>query len=402
MARKRKIVEETTASKKVKVEPADVTDLKQRLTLGGDGSLTGTRDDGNFYARFVNMGQGDCIVLKTPGGKVVLVDCGSSRTDDGLSDAYLKLFAYHNLFCDRFLSADYPQIDILILTHCDKDHFNKLKEVMKLHDGYVTVGEIYHSRELSKYSSTLSKWIQQSQTGTEWWVTCNKDTDDNGSTTLQRRGPSDTKYQPHPLGAGPPSLDPEGGLRILTEPNCTITILASGVEEKYVADDDTNDGNNRASVVTLVEVFGRKLLLCGDATWSTEEYLMTKSIWAKKYKKRLKNVNIVHVAHHGSVNTSSSPEFVQLVAPTERALISSGKVGDPGYGLPSRAVVQRYHNQFVTDGKAASAHDVWSYPNGIVTPSSAENITTPVYSTGSVVPQPLTLSPLDITWVAPG
>ncbi|WP_434740474.1 ComEC/Rec2 family competence protein [Micromonospora sp. SH-82] len=402
MGRKRKAYDDPTTRKKIKLEPADVTALKERLDRGGDGTLTGTRGDGNFYARFVNMGQGDCIVLATPAGKTVVVDCGSSRTDDGLSDDYLKLFAYHNLFADRFLSTDYPQVDILILTHCDKDHFNKLDSVMKLHDEDVSVVDIYHSRELHKYGKGARDWIQNNQTGTEWWVVCNEDSDGRGSTTLRCRTPNDRDYQPYTIVVDVlPHLDPDGGIRIHTEADCTITILASGVDEDYAVDGDTGDGNNRASVVTLVEVFGKKLLLCGDATRSTEEYLMTKSTSADKYETRLSGVDVVHVAHHGSGNTSSSDAFVKLLAPKDRALISAGKVGDPAYGLPSRSVVQRYHTQFQSDGVTAPAHDVWSWPNGIITPSSAQSLTTPVYSTGSIVPQPLTATQLDITWTKP-
>ena len=62
------------------------------------------------YATFLDVGQGQCIILQS-GGHTFLVDCGGSRDTDAADIA-----------AETLLSRGISQVDGIILTHYDRDH----------------------------------------------------------------------------------------------------------------------------------------------------------------------------------------------------------------------------------------------------------------------------------------
>lgn len=107
-------------------------DGKTRLRVHGyfDGPFEGTvrkapkvRDKGVLKFSMVDVQQGDGLVLETPEGKIVLIDGGDN-----------KLFARHVAarFHHRRSSADNPlEVDAILITHGDADHFEGLSEFRK-------------------------------------------------------------------------------------------------------------------------------------------------------------------------------------------------------------------------------------------------------------------------------
>tara|TARA_A100000171_G_C2140247_1_gene154679 strand:+ start:918 stop:2480 length:1563 start_codon:yes stop_codon:yes gene_type:complete len=102
-----------------------------------------------FEFVFVNMGQGDCTLVRCPDGKVGIIDCGThsfSDSSDNLSAAKLKEV------CDgireqivAWTKDSTPNvIDFLILTHADSDHNNKLLVVFPTNSSTsFTIKKIY-------------------------------------------------------------------------------------------------------------------------------------------------------------------------------------------------------------------------------------------------------------------
>lgn len=66
---------------------------------------------------FLNVGQGDAILIQTPTKKNILIDGGPDKRIIYKLDRYLPFYA--------------RQIDLMILTHPDTDHLNGLVEVLK-------------------------------------------------------------------------------------------------------------------------------------------------------------------------------------------------------------------------------------------------------------------------------
>lgn len=73
--------------------------------------------DDNFHAYFLNVGQGDSILIKTPGNHQILVDGGP------------KNYVFQEL--DRVMPFFDKTIDLVVLTHPHADHIDGLVEVLK-------------------------------------------------------------------------------------------------------------------------------------------------------------------------------------------------------------------------------------------------------------------------------
>lgn len=87
----------------------------------------------------------------------------------------------------------------------------------------------------------------------------------------------------------------------------SVTIIAGNVpKDLNEVDTSDNDGRNAGSLVTLIKFGVEKFLICGDATVSTERYLI------ENYPHRadLENLTLIQAPHHGS-NTSFSKDFVE-------------------------------------------------------------------------------------------
>ncbi|MFN3301745.1 MAG: ComEC/Rec2 family competence protein [Patescibacteria group bacterium] len=71
----------------------------------------------NFKIIFLNVGQGDAILIRTPQGKNILIDGGPDI------NIIYKL--------DRYIPFYKRRIDLMVLTHPDPDHLTGLVEVLK-------------------------------------------------------------------------------------------------------------------------------------------------------------------------------------------------------------------------------------------------------------------------------
>ena len=106
-----------------------------------------------FKIHYYYMGQGDCILIVCPNGKLVMIDCGSSK-GLGANNEDLLLKVCTDL---RALTRkNGNKIDILILTHRDKDHYNQVVQIFSDRSiqqddgsskniGVVNIGSVYYS-----------------------------------------------------------------------------------------------------------------------------------------------------------------------------------------------------------------------------------------------------------------
>jgi beta-lactamase superfamily II metal-dependent hydrolase len=263
------------------------------------------RGDGKLRLAFVYTGQGDCILIACPNGKVAMIDCGTARWE-AASLQQIK---------DMVFSADflqnYNKLDLLILTHADKDHYNQLKQVLK--DRRVAINRLYYGNALKTYTGNF----------VGYWLAYEANVTAINSFTLNQASQQKVKKE---------VLDgtSAGG------PDCKLYLLAGNVA-KVSSVLDGNDEKNTASLVTLVQFGGSRILLCGDATRTTESFLMA------NFADDIRNLHILQVPHHGSETTSSQQGFVNLVNPTT-AVISAAQDSGNSLKLPRASVIQNYIN----------------------------------------------------------
>lgn len=74
--------------------------------------------DGRLHIYFLNVGQGDAILIRTPNRQTILVDGGPD-------DAVIKLI-------DRYLPVWQREIDLVVATHPEADHITGLVDLLKL------------------------------------------------------------------------------------------------------------------------------------------------------------------------------------------------------------------------------------------------------------------------------
>ncbi len=191
-----------------------LSDERKNRTRAPDGQC----GDGKLHIVFIQMGQGDCAIISTPEGKSILVDCGTTATEEASDTAYNA--KVRDIICGPKFMKNKNKLDMLILTHPDKDHYARIKAIL---EGIVEeIGVFYHSCKISGYSfNETSTWIENIL-GTNFkiankQVTCS---DDGGH--LQYR---QIKLRGRPIYNLPnpqlpnEQLDNKGAIRILLEPD---------------------------------------------------------------------------------------------------------------------------------------------------------------------------------------
>jgi len=215
---------------------------------------------------FFDVGQGDSAFIQTPQKQQVLIDGGPSS-------AVLEKLAKEMPFWDR-------TIDLIILTHPEKDHMSGLLDVLK------------------RYKVENILW-----------------------TGIYRDTPELKEWQRLIEEEGAKIKIAQSGQKIIfPEEKTEIDVLYPF--EKLEGKEMKN--SNDASIISRI-IFGEKsFLFTGDISKTTEKKLLTKEINIKS--------DVLKIAHHGS-KTSNSEDFIKEVLP-EIAVISVGKKNS--YGHPSQ------------------------------------------------------------------
>lgn len=249
-------------------------------------------EDVEFEAHFVDVGQGDAILLKFPGDVEVMIDGGT--TSSGLADYRTELVGYLNdVISDN-------TIEYMIVTHPDTDHYNMLEAVM---DAFV-VEEIYYND-------------------------CDKNTT---YTKFQERVAEE-------LGDAGMAIDADGETyTVLDTEGYSVTVYAPGYDRFNTGDMSEFDAeeSNGMSPFVVVETLNRTLLFTGDATTETEEWFMS------VYNSAL-DVDFVKIGHHGS-DTSTSQEFLDFINPEYCVIMCDD---GSAYEHPSATVMNRLFDKGV-------------------------------------------------------
>lgn len=248
--------------------------------------------DLSFEAHFINVGQGDAILIRFADGTDIMVDAGSSTS--GLDSIRTDMLAYLE---DIGLDA----IDYMIVTHPDTDHYNMAKNVFDAYD----VKKIY-AYEVNK-NKTYTKFLEDAK---------------------------NEVYSVHGNYDNFIGMDDDGDYYKIDGTGFTIDIHAPGYDRLGNKDAtyDAAESNGMSPIVTITAA-SRKLLLSGDAIVKTEEWFM-KEVGGSSY-----DCDFIKVGHHGS-KTSSSEEFLDFVT-CEYAIIMVDR--DHSHKHPDQIVMDRYN-----------------------------------------------------------
>ena len=249
---------------------------------------------------FVDVGQGDCILLTCPKGGHVMVDCGSLGGGDREA-AKQRVQA--------ILAEGNGKVDTLVITHPDADHYNWIPYVL---DG-VDVDAIYMVGKSSEYKAKPGRGRNAGESGTKWL-------DERASAVEQ---------------LNMDSIDSADGPRSL----CGCDGVQSYVLAADTADVESDSPKNTRSIVLKVTYRDFDIMLAGDATTDTETAILN------AYPAGWLDCDVLKVGHHGSLKTSTGTAWAGTVRP-EVAIVCAALVNS--FEHPSATVVRRLQKSAVT------------------------------------------------------
>ena len=219
---------------------------------------------------FIDVGQGDAIVIMLPDGKVCIIDAGSGTSvSKATREKYLAYLSDN-------LNISY--IDYMIVTHADSDHYNILPYVVSLY----RIGHLYYNvNTKSGYQTFINNAL--------------------------------------------PKVD---GTKTAFSSRLSAPITIIGVDYKlsiYVIGSlpGATSATNSNSLITVFEYGGRTVVFTGDAEKGTEE-------WFVAQLPSSFDADVLKVGHHGS-HSSTSDAFLSKIK-CEYAVICVGEGN--GYNHP--------------------------------------------------------------------
>ncbi len=239
------------------------------------------RPFGGFSVTFLDVGQGDCIVMQGENGNCYMVDGGSTSRS--------KVGKYQIL---PFLKCEgIGELEAVFLTHPDEDHISGVMELME-QSGY---GVKINSLILPDASQGIK---------------------DEELLALRRQA-AEYKIPVYYIGRG--DVLEDGSLR--------FTCLGP---EKEIVTDEVNE----ISIVLYAEYGEFRMLLTGDVTGEPEKELLLELEGKDP-------LTVLKVAHHGS-KYSTPQELLEMTDPV-MAIISAGE--DNRYGHPHEELMERLKRQ---------------------------------------------------------
>ena len=239
--------------------------------------------DKNIKICFVDVGQGDCTLIQTPGRKNILVDGGGSE--------FGSFDVGESTLLPYLLDRGITKIDYMMISHFDSDHIGGLFYIME----NLRVDNIIISKQ-GESSENLKKFIEILQSN-------NRGSKNKTNIILVKKGDN-------------------------------IKIDNTSYFEILFPEDELINDNilNNNSIVAKFVSNNFKMLFTGDIEEIAENRL------CELYKSTNKlQADIIKVAHHGS-KTSSTLNFLELVKP-KIALIGVGE--NNNFGHPNDAVLKR-------------------------------------------------------------
>jgi competence protein ComEC len=237
---------------------------------------------------FLDVGQGDSIVVRTDGGGVYIFDCGSSsRSSVGkyVLKPYLKYYGI-------------SRIDAVVVSHSDTDHCNGITELLENADEWgIEVGSVIIPDVADEdFTNILSDGIDEASKKRLYenvYSIKSGDFFNDGSMTFTCLHP-------------PKKMEGEDSNALSA---CFLISFPEGTDQFNI-------------------------LLTGDVEENGEEMLCS-----ELKQREITDVDVLKVAHHGS-KYSTSEEILEQISP-KLAVISCGK--NNRYGHPHEETLERLY-----------------------------------------------------------
>lgn len=293
------------------------------------------RGDGELQIHFMDVGQGDGILILFPDGRDMLIDCANYNDSSTVRGEILD-------YMDDYVTDG--QLDYLMLTHCDSDHVYFMDEVLEEYQ----VDNVFMPNVLATHDKVAEADIPQERlalftdedtvdtacyadffiaalTEPDCTVTLNVDADEDSNSVVITDGEkqSDGTY---------------GGATYM------LTFYCPTAEYYEETGFDNRNGysaaeyKNAISPIGVLEYNGFRIVLTGDSNEINEP------TFVDRIGGQL-DCDVLKVGHHGS-ETSSTEEFLDAID-CEYAVISCNAAGNT-FHHPRQTTLDRFIERDMT------------------------------------------------------
>lgn len=287
--------------------------------------------EGELQVHFMDVGQGDSILILFPDGKDMLIDCANYNN----ASAYrTETLAY----IDNYVTDG--QLDYLMLTHCDGDHVYFMDEVLEKYD----VDTVFMPNVLAEPSGTQSSdrlqaeidALDQNKVG----MFTDEDTvDSNAYAEFFIAALSEPECE-IVLNVDPDedtnSIVITDGTKLSdgTYDGATYMLTFYCPTEEYYATTDLSSAEekNAVSPIGILEYNDVRIVLTGDSNEINEPTFVDRIGGSL-------DCDVLKVGHHGS-ETSSTEEFLDAIN-CEYAVISCNAEGNT-FSHPRQSTLDRF------------------------------------------------------------
>ncbi|MBJ6363075.1 ComEC/Rec2 family competence protein [Paenibacillus sp. GCM10012307] len=259
------------------------------------------RWDKAAVVQFLDVGQGDAILIRTPQNAHILVDGGGTvkfrKNSEEWRERRDPFEVGRKVVVPLLKKRGVQKIDLLVISHLDTDHIGGLQAVIET----IPIRKIVWNGTI-KPSSDARVLLATA------------------------------------LGKGIPVYRACTGIEMKIEPHATLEVLwprtsCNFNDLEHMPVKEAKDQNG-SSVALLLKLYGRSLLLAGDMEAASEKFLLNQ---LQEEQQNKGPVDLLKLSHHGS-RTSTTEEWLQYWQPAA-AFISVGRTNT--YGHPHPTVTER-------------------------------------------------------------
>ena len=286
--------------------------------------------EGELQVHFIDVGQGDCILILFPDGKDMLIDCANYNDSSAYRTETLN-------YIKSYVTDG--QLDYIMLTHCDSDHVYFMDEVLE----EFQVDNVFMPNVLATHDKIAEANLPQEQ--------LNRFTDkDTVSTACYANffiaaltEPDCNVY----LNVDPDEdtnaiVLTDDGLQNSSSPDTDATYRLTfycPTQEYYDSSDlSSAEEKNAISPIGILEYNDFRLVLTGDSNEINEPTFVERIGGSV-------DCDVLKVGHHGS-ETSSTTEFLNCID-CEYAVISCNADGNT-FNHPRQTTLDRLIAQDMT------------------------------------------------------